>query len=433
MSSFVLDAKPKGDFRAHASSNEAALRKRMPGLFASTGSTRGGLFTSSGAARAPRGPPKNVNTLLTGAAAEAKAAAKRATSMLTAMEKVPWPSDVEQGNDPSDEPPPVFGPDLPTGDAAVLKLLGEDLAGLMEAKLSRTRDAMDDAIYAMRAAEPIDPNASRPSPNSRAAIIASQVDAELATRPRPPPDEGAKLRKAKVLSALVREEAEARAKLRGLADDAARVQAEMALFKSEFIMYEKGPYVTQLADADDDELDEAQEEPSPFCRSPPRHAAPRHAQRETGEMANVPSSSGASARPCQEHILDEAGSERAAVETPLPSHQHVARSAAELELEHEPAWEAAKEALGADDGDDGEPREADAPRTAEADDMLNFACDAAAQPGDRHPPPTRFDSENGAHSVSGARGLEEEEEGEGEGEDGQYSEDEYAGVDIMAK
>lgn len=223
--------KPQG-LLATAASQEAGLRRRMPGLFAPGGQP----------VRAPRGPPRGTVTVkvadMRAAAEEARLAADRAGKVLAAMEVVPWPSEVEKGGDPNDAPAEVvFGPDLPTGDFAVQHLLAEGPAAILEERLA----TLDEQIRSLRAAEPVDPNMGRVSPAKRGAYIVRQVEEALVARP-PPAVDAAHSRA--ILQDLMQQEAETSAKLLSYAASAAKLETDIA---AQFVMYEEStPYVTQL-------------------------------------------------------------------------------------------------------------------------------------------------------------------------------------------
>jgi AcrR family transcriptional regulator len=66
-------------------------------------------------------------------------AAERAAQLISAMQAVPWPSEVDKGGDPADEAPDVcFGPELPTGEHAVRHLLGSGPEPALEQREART-------------------------------------------------------------------------------------------------------------------------------------------------------------------------------------------------------------------------------------------------------------------------------------------------------
>ncbi|KAG8468403.1 hypothetical protein KFE25_013486 [Diacronema lutheri] len=207
----------------------------MPGLFA----------TSSQLARPLRGPPKATVAAKTeevrAAAREAALAAERAGRMLAAMEAVPWPSEVEHGNDPADEAPEVFfGPELPTGDHAVAHLLANARPSELEGRF----DALQRQVKAMRAAEPVDPNVGRLSPDKRGAKIVREVEAAIVACPPALDDASRSVPQSRaILQDLVQQEADSSAKFKVIAASAAKLEADMA----EFVMYAQStPYVTQL-------------------------------------------------------------------------------------------------------------------------------------------------------------------------------------------
>lgn len=236
-----MSTSSKSIFLERAASSEAILKRRMPGLFA----------PSNMPARPVRGPPKRNTKVAAEAAAEAKAALALAKEVIAANARVPWPSDVERENEPNDEDltDERYGPELPTGDDAIEQLLRVDPAKKVVKQLVAVRST----IRAMRAAEPVDPNMARLSPQKRGAAIVAAVEAELESTT---PLELAMPRAVDLMAELVEQEAAGRAKLDSYTVQAAEVESELERFKSEFVWSSSNPYVTQMEAALTDELPE---------------------------------------------------------------------------------------------------------------------------------------------------------------------------------
>jgi len=150
---------------------------------------------------------------------------------MEALEATPWPSHVADP-DPIDDDvqEPVYGPELPVGEDALHHLLKE-APNIMQ-HLKGMRDVL--AHQNMRAMEPVDPNAFRPLPRKRGALIVAEVEAALRDLDADEAeDEGPEL-DASILQGLVDQEAETRHALEAYAGRAAVVEGEMERFKSEF-------------------------------------------------------------------------------------------------------------------------------------------------------------------------------------------------------
>lgn len=236
-----------------------------------------------------RGPPKVSGTAKSAeakaAALEAKLAAERAAKLVAAMGAVPWPSEVDEGGDPADEPLEVaYGPELPAGEHAMRYLLAEGTTSALQGRFSSLHRQME----VMRAPDPVDPNARRAPPEHRAALIRREVEEALLAKPAAATAvDGTGSGSRAILQDLLQQEAAAGARLRSYEASAAQLEADMA----EFEMYAQStPYVTQLrAEQEEDEEGEEDwsgEERAPgYLRRAAKHRVRAHALPEADPAA----------------------------------------------------------------------------------------------------------------------------------------------------
>lgn len=303
-SSLVLGEKQQADeeqlrhdFLRKAAKQENQLRKQLPGLFHPSRPTR-----------APRGPPARPKSkLVAEATAQADQVIEKATTVAEAFEAAPWPSAIVDEEDPNDdEPEPVpFGPDLPAGEQAVAHLLGADTFAVATQRMETVRNEMK----GMRVAEPIDPNASRPSPSKRAALIVRQMEADGA----PAAEERSRrtvvdeqMREA-LLRELVEQEADARGALEEFKDRAAYVESEMERVRAELALGGYSHYLTQwhvdTATGEVDGLDG--ETPPPGARAEPEELFPDE-RASRADDSGAATSASLSGRPASAQLPPEA-------------------------------------------------------------------------------------------------------------------------------